>query len=249
MKKALIITVAGLSTRFSRSVGKETLKCVYYEKSVEDSILLRLLNHDASFDRYVIVGGYKFDELKRFADENLSDRKDKIVLINNEKYAEYGSGYSLYLGLDYALKEGFDEIVFAEGDLCVDKETFVFLSDCHCDAVSLNREPIEASKAVIFYLDADKKVHYLYDLSHTFLKIDEPFTAIYNSAQIWKFSDFKRAMEIFDGMKENEWHGTNLVFIQKYFGARDSGSFAFVRFDEWFNCNTVDDFRNSLKKR
>ena len=42
---------------------------------------------------------------------------NKILMVENPYYKRYGSGYSLYLGLQKAFETGADEIVFAEGDL------------------------------------------------------------------------------------------------------------------------------------
>ena len=41
--KVLIITVAGMSTRFSQSVGAPCLKCLYHEGRAKDSLLYRML--------------------------------------------------------------------------------------------------------------------------------------------------------------------------------------------------------------
>ena len=75
------------------------------------------------------------------------------------------------------------------------------------------------------------------------MEIDRPFLSIYNSGQIWKFSDSDRVRKSFDGIDEKTWRGTNLVFIQKYFGERDKDEYEMAQFNTWLNCNTVDDFR------
>ena len=54
--KVLIITVAGMSTRFSRSVGKPVIKCLYHNKSLKDSLLYILLERSREFDYFIIVG-------------------------------------------------------------------------------------------------------------------------------------------------------------------------------------------------
>ena len=38
-------------------------------------------------------------------------------MVENPYYKRYGSGYSLYIGLQKAFETGADEILFAEGDL------------------------------------------------------------------------------------------------------------------------------------
>lgn len=56
--KVLIITVAGMSTRFSESVGYPCLKCLYYKQDMKESLLYRFLYEYPEFDRYIIVGGF-----------------------------------------------------------------------------------------------------------------------------------------------------------------------------------------------
>jgi CTP:phosphocholine cytidylyltransferase-like protein len=241
--KVLLLTVAGTSTRFGKSLGRECLKCIYNEKGFDESLLGNMVRKDASFDKIVIVGGYKFQELKDAVENHFSDLKDKIVLINNEHYFDYGSGYSLYEGLKYLVGTDFDEIVFAEGDLWVDDESFFKVSSSDKDVITFNRDTIDAKKSVVLYFDTQNKVHYLYDTAHSYLEIDRPFLSIYNSGQIWKFSDSDRVRKSFDGIDEKTWRGTNLVFIQKYFGERDKDEYEMAQFNTWLNCNTVDDFR------
>lgn len=242
--KILIITVAGMSARFSESLGYACLKCLYYEKSVQESLLYGLLHQDGAFDRYVIVGGYKFGELEGFIREELKDVKDKILLVENDHYADYGSGYSLYLGLKKILDMAFDEVIFAEGDLHVDRESFRKVYDSPRDVITCNQEAIWASKAVVFYFDMDYKIHYIYDTSHNVLEIKEPFLGIFNSGQIWKFTDPDRLRRVSVSAGEKEQRGTNLELIQRYFGGLEKDEYEAVTFKKWINCNTVFDYRS-----
>lgn len=242
--KILVLTVAGTSSRFGESLGKPCLKCIYHRGDFEQTLLSRMLRRNVSFDRYIIVGGYRFDELQAALREHFSDWKDRISLIYNPEYSRFGTGYSLYLGLQEALKYPFDELIFAEGDLFVDDETFRTLYDLPRSAVTFTREEITAKKSVVFYYDQMAHVHYLYDTSHGSLEIKEPFTAIYNSGQIWKFADRAHVKRAFDEL--NNWEGTNLAFIQKYFGGLEQGEYERIGFRVWINCNTVEDFNKSL---
>lgn len=86
MKRAALITNAGLSNRFSESLGRQVLKCIYYDKNVTDSLLGKQLNILANNDikDIYIVGGHKFDELKQYIENNFSQYN--IHLIYNSKY-------------------------------------------------------------------------------------------------------------------------------------------------------------------
>lgn len=241
--KILIITVAGMSTRFSNSVGHEVIKCIYNESDFTDSLIYRMISQPVKFDKYIIVGGYRYDELEAAINQNFSHLADKIVMVNNPYFKEYGSGYSLYCGLKQALEYGFDSIVFAEGDLYVDSQTYLTVCESNTNVVTCNTEPILANKAVAFYYNADNRIRYIYDTGHKALEINEPFMSIHNSGQIWKLSEPDRVREVYDAMPLSEWEGTNLVFIEKYFNHAASENVSVIRFNDWVNCNTVDDFR------
>lgn len=247
--KILIITVAGCSSRFSKSIGYETLKCIYYKKDYTESLLFRLLNQSADFDKYIVVGGYKYDELRKCIEEWFPSKKDKIELVRNPFYKKYGSGYSLFCGIEAAMKYNFDEMMFVEGDLFVDSNSFLKVANSAYNVITCNNNPILAKKAVVLYFDISEKIHYIYDTTHKTLIISEPFISIYNSGQIWKMTNNIAIRKIFESMKSDDWKGTNLVFIEKYFSNLDRQHFEIIGFEEWVNCNTIDDFNMILGEK
>lgn len=240
--KILLITVAGTSSRFSKSVGYPCLKCLYHKNDIKESLLYRLLHHDVSFDKYVIVGGFKFDELQFALVKYFQDLASKILLVKNLDFAKYGSGYSLYQGLKSIINEDFSEIVFAEGDLFVDEGSFTQIFSAPNNVITRNDEAILANKAVAFYFDLQEKIHYIYDTSHNYLEIKGPFLGVFNSGQIWKFTNKSLLQKAFASLKEQDWQGTNLNLIQAYFGNLDKHEYEIVEIKGWLNCNTVDDF-------
>lgn len=243
VSRLLIITVAGMSTRFSSSVGYDCLKCLYHTGDFRESLLYRLLHQPVRFDKYILVGGYKFDELRETVNREFADLADRIVLVENPHYKDYGSGYSLYYGLREAMRYELSQVVFVEGDLFMDTGTFARVCESPKDAVTCTSESITAEKSVVFYLDSKNHLHYLYDMRHTLLSIREPFRAIYNSGQVWKFANPVRLRNVYAGMAENDWKGTNLVLVERYFGQMDRREYELFRFSEWVNCNTVEDFK------
>ena len=241
--KVLIITVAGMSTRFSQSVGAPCLKCLYHEGRAKDSLLYRMLHQDGKFDRYVIVGGFMYGELETAVREQFGKFMDRILLVKNDHYADYGSGYSLYLALEKIKDMDVSQVVFAEGDLYVDRESFRKVCDSPVSVITCNQEPILANKAVAFYFDRDHRVHYIYDTEHSALEIGEPFLGIFNSGQIWKFADPARLKEITETAGDRERKGTNLELIQRYFGDLPREQYEIITIQKWINCNTVSDYR------
>lgn len=240
--KVLIVTVAGVSSRFSQSIGEPTIKCLYHKNSIKECLLYTLLQQSEDFDKYIIVGGYRYGELKFVLENSFIDFLDKIILVENDHYEDYGSGYSLFIGLKKAIDIKADEIVFAEGDLFLDKEDYSSVCKSKKNVITVNNEHILANKAVALYQDENEIVHYIYDTGHKSLIITEPFIAIYNSGQVWKFSNEVIINEVFSQMKDEDWQGTNLVFVEKYFQCVGKDDIEYIAFRKWINCNTVSDF-------
>lgn len=245
--KSLIITVAGMSSRFNRDTQKDFLKCLYYEDTPANSLLSLLVHNTFDLvDEIVVVGGYKYDDLEQFICAEMKDVNHKMKLVYNDHYSDYGSGYSLLKGIEL-VSEKADEITFIEGDLFFDTDSVEKIFNSKKDVISVNNEPILSNKAVALYFDIHNYPHYIYDTSHSFLKILEPFTAIYNSGQMWKFMNPRRLREICQYLTPEQERGTNLEIIQKYFGAYKSSQLDIVRINLWFNCNTVADYREAIK--
>lgn len=239
--KTLIVTVAGTATRFNRDTQEPTLKCLYNVGGFRNTLLYQILDKARDFDEYVIVGGYLFEKLRAFVDNELLEFNSRIKLVYNPEYYTFGSGYSLILGINNSDSET-DEIVFVEGDLYYDGEDFKRIKDSRQDVFTVCHELITARKAVVVYEDIDGKLHYLYDTAHSYLEIKEPFLAVYNSGQIWKFIDAERLREILKNLSPKQIMGTNLEIIQSYFGNLSQEQYEMVELNTWFNCNTVADY-------
>lgn len=239
--KSLIVTVAGTATRFNRDTKVETLKCLYYEESPQYCLLYHILQSAAEYDEFIIVGGFLYDNLIKFVNEHFQEFLPKIRLVFNPLFKEYGSGYSLIKGIE-TVDPNSDEVLFVEGDLYIDRESFRKVFTAKKDVITTNNEAILANKAVVLYVDEHTHVHYLYDTSHSALFIPEAFTAIYNSGQTWKFRDIKRLRSIVDNLTEKQVKGTNLEIIQGYFGAMSMENIDVIKFSHWYNCNTVADY-------
>jgi CTP:molybdopterin cytidylyltransferase MocA len=245
--RSLIITVAGMSSRFNKDTKEDVLKCLYYEDTPARSLLsLQVSKVYDLADEIVVVGGYRYDDLERFIKQNIEDPQNKIKLVFNAHFHDYGSGYSLLKGIE-AVSPKADEITFIEGDLFFDTASVRRIIESCKDVISVNDEPILSNKAVALYFDAASYPHYIYDTSHSCLEIHEPFTAIYNSGQMWKFMNPVKVREVCRSLTPQQEQGTNLEIIQKYFGTYNASQLEIVRIGSWFNCNTVADYRQAVK--
>ena len=242
--RSLIITVAGKATRFNKDLSSPTLKCLYYEGNYKNSLLYQIIEKAEVVDEIIIVGGYLFDDLVSFIETHSFPDKHRIKIIYNEHYITKGSGWSLYLGIR-EVSHSSEEIIFVEGDLYYSKEDFDKICQCENNVLTINREPILASKAVVVYINLKNEVKYLYDISHNFLEINEPFLAIFNSGQIWKFKNYNKLINILEGLDSHLLSGTNLVIIQKYFESIRYSEINFIDLFTWINCNTVNDYNKA----
>lgn len=238
----MIITVAGVASRFSQSIGYPCLKCLYFQNSIKESLLYHMLDQNPRIDKYIIVGGFRFDELRRSIDQCFGKFRDRIILVKNEMYEEYGSGYSLFLGLEAIKELKYEELVFAEGDLWVDQESFDRIWKVQGDVITCNSEAILASKSVAFYYDSQYHIHYIFDTNHSMFEIKEPFGGIFNSGQIWKFCQREQVLNAMSQLTKEDWKQTNLTFIQQYFGGLAQSEYERIELKKWVNCNTIDDF-------
>lgn len=245
--KTLIITVAGTATRFNRDTKEPTLKCLYNIGGFRNTLLYQILDKARDFDEYVIVGGYLFDKLSEFVETELLEFRDRIKLVFNPEYSSFGSGYSLILGIQNS-DSLTDEILFVEGDLYFNSLDFDKIKNTDCNVFTVNHELITAKKAVVVYENEKHSLRYLYDMSHSYLQIKEPFLSIYNSGQVWKFTDIDRLRDVLDSLTPEQIRGTNLEIIQGYFGNLDSDNYKMVVFNDWYNCNTVKDYEIAYSK-
>lgn len=239
--KTLIITVAGTATRFNRDTDSPTLKCLYNIGGAHNTLLYQILDKARDIDEYVIVGGYLFDHLQEFADVHLIEFRDKIKLVYNPEYSTFGSGFSLILGIQNSNPHA-DELIFVEGDLYFDDEAFKRIINSDRSVLTVNHDLITSKKAVVVYENDRNFLKYLYDINHKDLRITEPFLAVYNSGQVWKFTNLHKLVNVLDSLTPEQTKGTNLEIIQGYFGDLTPSEYELVEFSVWHNCNTVKDY-------
>lgn len=247
--KIVIITVAGVSSRFNEGIPEEEkiLKCLYYEENPEDTLIYKMVKKSDFADRIVIVGGYKYQDLISYIDEHIPQNlQEKILLIENDHFSDLSSGYSLYLGINESFNSfgDIDEILFVEGDLDIDDDSFSNVVNSNKNVLTYNFNPIYSNKAVVLYQNENDEYHYLFSTSHGMLSIGEPFKAIFNSGQVWKFKDMNLLKIANDNFKENLIEDTNLGIIQKYFDLlEDDSDVNIIGLKHWVNCNTREDYK------
>ena len=245
--RAFITTVAGMASRFSASVGHPAVKCIYSEGDESKTLLGRLIEQAGDFDIIVVVVGWGGDQIRSWLDAYAPAAiSGRIVVVDNPHYSDYGSGWSLYLGVRALEGRGVTDVVYAEGDLYLDRPSFAACCACEDDFVTISHFPIEAKTSVALYFDAAGRARYVYDTSHGLLEVPEPFSSIHNSGQVWGFADVDSLFSALDDVSEEEHHGTNLALINEYFYRVAPERLRCLPFETWVNCNTVNDWRRAF---
>ena len=239
--RSLIVTVAGCSSRFNENCPEPVLKCIHTDGDMRKTLLFQILDKAGSCGQIIVVGGYKYEDLNDFCTLLPSNIRERLTLVCNSHYSDMGSGYSLALGVRAVAPEA-DEVIFAEGDLYYDRDDFQKLADAPQSVFSVNHELIFSRKAVAGYLTADNRIKYLYDTSHSLLEIPEPFAAVFNSSQIWKFHNAAMLKKVVEKMTPERLAGTNLEIIQDYFDLLSPEQYRIADFGLWLNCNTRADY-------
>ena len=220
---------------------KKVLKCLYTEGGKEETLLYHLMKKCSYADHIILVGGYKFEDLVSCYKNELVEEFPNAMLVHNEHYSDLGSGYSLYLGIQAAVKHNPSEILFVEGDLDIDNASFARVVDSDKSVLTYTYEPIYANKAVVLYKDDKDQYRYAFNSSHGLLTIDSAFSCILNSGQTWKFTEVEKLNIANDKFYETTKADTNLRIIQNYL---DAGvEIDLVPLNRWTNCNTRGDYR------
>lgn len=245
----VVITVAGMSARFNRNTENPVLKCIYYDKDPRKTLLYSILRKCVGCKGVIIVGGYQFPELEKYVACWEKDFPFDIRVVFNPYFDSYGSGYSLKIGLQECLKQEMcTDILLIEGDLLFDQKALEQMINGKKNYLTINSESIFSEKAVAVYVNGNEEIRYIYNTEHGLFHIKEPFSVIYNSGQVWKFSERGLVEQVIGSMEDSEWQSTNLKFVELYFNKAERSSVEIVKFQKWVNCNTRLDYLNCEKE-
>lgn len=244
--RAFITTVAGQSTRFNQGCADPVLKCLYHTEKTPECILFRLLRQaaGAGFDRLIVVGGYRYQDLQCAVE---GYHGPSVELVYNPRWQDSGSMYSLYYGVLAAAKA--TEILFCEGDIIMDSDSFRQLAAAQKDSFAIAREPIFADRSVAAYQGSDDRLHYLYDTQHGSLTFPPDVKAVFHSAQAWKIRGTEAFSRMNTQLTEEERRGTNLVLLERYFSQFPLGGLDCTVMERWINCNTREDFERFEREK
>lgn len=246
--KTAIIAVAGVSSRFNENESEPVLKGIYTETDYRKTLLYSILRKCKGYDKVVLVGGYQYEQLEKYVSDCKGEFPFQIQLIYNPCYCELGTGYTLKIGLEQCLREKCSEITVIEGDLFFDEESFDKIKTARRNVATYNDKTIYSNKAVIAYVNQEKLLKYVFSTNHGAVEIKEPFLEIYNSGQIWKFTNTELVEKLLADLPKEAWEGTNLKFIEAYFSKIKEDEREMLPLKIWENCNTRLDYLKYAKQ-
>lgn len=112
-----IMLAAGMGKRLGKNTQENT-KCMISVagKKLIDWAIEAVEN--AGITKFIIVVGYKSDNLINYINKNYSNSKVKFVFIRNEEYETTNNIYSFYLAREYLVQ---DDTILMESDLIYEK--------------------------------------------------------------------------------------------------------------------------------
>ena len=253
-EKFLLITCAGQATRFKES-GGNTHKSIF---SIDGDICKSPLGIMCQYAKFiertpVIVTGFMADEIDDALSELSSKLEIQIYSTYNEHYSDLGSNESLICGLQFIM-QNFDyaeyDIMFAEGDLIVDFDTFREIANSSYNVITTNGNSIiNMNKAVVVYQNVHGTYKWAYDPAHKSVSITDAVW-LAESGQIWKFKiDYICLYNILYGLIKSDRKDTNLNMIYKIFTycGDTVDAVKIETFKQWFNVNTVNDYKLAIQ--
>lgn len=259
-RKYAIITAAGCSTRFSKSIGFEYHKSLTPVAGLDGKSLLKWQIEtliDNGVERVFAVGGYMFNIFVSQINDLEPKYKEKVSAIFNSEYFVTGSYLSMFLGFDrmYQLikQNAIPEptsIICVEGDVYASNlGEFVTKPFAHSNTIrptTNGKSVLRADRDVIGVIDDYGLLSWKYSTKHSeFTNIPSSIKMIFNSGQIWeicvKFIDWGNAHKQLD--QQSYKNDTNLTFIDYFSNVPDTP----FELKGWVNANTIEDLNNINK--
>lgn len=259
--KDVIITLAGASSRFSRSVGKPAHKSIYGTN--DKCLLFKMLDqikHSKNVKNVIIVTGYQHDEVTSMIHAWNNDKNPEldgfsqmnIFITYNPNWDETGSNESMLWGLllwNTLGKLKGESLVCIEGDLSVSNlEELLNAKVPTISRVTSNAQTIlDASRDVLCCIFPDGIVEWVYDREHKAFPISEQYAKIFASGQIWEFNTNS------ERFTEEMKHLTDYIKVKDICNQTNLDIISRLTFDpeifvleDWVNCNTIDDLVKAL---
>ena len=176
-----IMLAAGKGSRLGKYTKNNT-KCmldVHGETLLERAIDALL---EAGIKDFILVLGYKKDNVKKFIKEKELDKKINITYVDNDVYDTTNNIYSLYLAKDYLIQ---DDTILLESDLIYDKSIVKKLVNSKYESAALIAKYEEWMDGTVVKLNDDNTINsFVERKDFNYDDVD----SYYKTVNIYKFS-------------------------------------------------------------
>ena len=222
-----IMLAAGKGSRLGRYTKNNT-KCmleVHGKTLLERAIDALLL---AGIKDFIIVLGYKGENVKKYIREKELDKKINIIYVDNDVYDTTNNIYSLYLAKDYLIK---DDTILLESDLIYDVSIVKKLVDSKYDSAVVIAKYEEWMDGTVVTLNDEGFINSFIERKNFEYKNADNY---YKTVNIYKFSKefserfylpflesyikaygnndyYELVLKVISGLKEVKLHGFKLT--------------------------------------
>lgn len=221
-----IMLAAGKGSRLGKYTKNNT-KCMLnvHGKTLLERAIDALL--EANIKDFIIVLGYKGENVKKYIKEKELDKKINITYIDNNVYDITNNIYSLYLAKDYLVK---DDTILLESDLIYDTSIVKKLVDSKYESAALIAKYEEWMDGTVVTLNKDNTINSFVEKKD--FNYDE-VNNYYKTVNIYKFSKefskrfyipflesyikvygnndyYELVLKVISGLKEVKLHGLPL---------------------------------------
>lgn len=222
-----IMLAAGKGSRLGKYTKNNT-KCmleVHGKTLLERAIDALLL---AGIKDFIIVLGYKGENVKKYIREKELDKKINIIYVDNDVYDTTNNIYSLYLAKDYLIK---DDTILLESDLIYDVSIVKKLVDSKHDSAAVIAKYEEWMDGTVVTLNDEGFINSFIERKNFEYKNANNY---YKTVNIYKFSKefserfylpflesyikaygnndyYELVLKVISGLKEVKLHGFKLV--------------------------------------
>lgn len=222
-----IMLAAGKGSRLGKYTKNNT-KCmleVYGKTLLERAIDALLL---AGIKDFIIVLGYKGENVKKYIREKGLDKKINIIYVDNDVYDTTNNIYSLYLAKDYLIK---DDTILLESDLIYDVSIVKKLVDSKYDSAAVIAKYEEWMDGTVVTLNDEGFINSFIERKNFEYKNADNY---YKTVNIYKFSKefserfylpflesyikaygnndyYELVLKVISGLKEVKLHGFKLT--------------------------------------
>ena len=221
-----IMLAAGKGSRLGKYTKNNT-KCMLniHGKTLLERAIDALI--EADIKDFIIVLGYKGENVKEYIEEKELDKKINITYINNDIYDTTNNIYSLYLAKDYLVK---DDTILLESDLIYDTSIVKKLVNSKYESAAVIAKYEEWMDGTVVTLNDDDTISSFVE------KKDFDYSDVnkyYKTVNIYKFSKefserfylpflesyikaygnndyYELVLKVISGLKEAKLHGLQL---------------------------------------